>query len=194
MPLTSDIGSRSFNLGLEVFRARIAANGRGDITVGGETVSIVYDATDGRFSSSGGSGGSGGLLSELFILGFNSGPRALSERMLSMLSDSGEAQSQESIQDKISQCKFSVCPERLQCPPESAQCPITLEIPEEGVFIKNSGGAVVCSLFDVTAFSRLVSEGLSHPMTREKLTASMVVSADKCFYDHGKGSFVIKDS
>ncbi len=34
MPLTSDIGSRSFNLGLEVFRARIAANGRGDITVG----------------------------------------------------------------------------------------------------------------------------------------------------------------
>ncbi|GCJ81802.1 hypothetical protein BvCmsB16680_04058 [Escherichia coli] len=54
MPLTSDIGSRSFNLGLEVFRARIAANGRGDITVGGETVSIVYDATNGRFSSSGG--------------------------------------------------------------------------------------------------------------------------------------------
>ncbi len=33
MPLTSDIGSRSFNLGLEVFRARIAANGRGDIIV-----------------------------------------------------------------------------------------------------------------------------------------------------------------
>ncbi len=27
MPLTSDIGSRSFNLGLEVFRARIAAMG-----------------------------------------------------------------------------------------------------------------------------------------------------------------------
>lgn len=49
MPLTSDIGSHSFNLGLEVFRARIAANGRGDITVGGETVSIVYDATDGAF-------------------------------------------------------------------------------------------------------------------------------------------------
>ncbi len=49
MPLTSDIGSHSFNLGLEVFRARIAANGRGDITVGGETVSIVYDATDGSF-------------------------------------------------------------------------------------------------------------------------------------------------
>ncbi|NGH91773.1 DUF1076 domain-containing protein, partial [Escherichia coli] len=101
MPLTSDIGSRSFNLGLEVFRARIAANG--------------------RFSSS---GGNDGLLSELLILGFNNGPRALSERMLSMLSDSGEAQSQESIQDKISQCKFPVSSGNFQCPPESIQCPI----------------------------------------------------------------------
>ncbi|HGV7507909.1 TPA: T3SS effector NleG, partial [Escherichia coli O157] len=45
MPLTSDIRSHSFNLGVEVVRARIVANGRGDITVGGETVSIVYDST-----------------------------------------------------------------------------------------------------------------------------------------------------
>ena len=68
----------------------------------------MYDATNGRFSSS---GGNDGLLSELLILGFNNGPRALSERMLSMLSDSGEAQSQESIQDKISQCKFPLVQE-----------------------------------------------------------------------------------
>ncbi|EFT7770711.1 T3SS effector NleG, partial [Escherichia coli] len=68
MPLIPDINSSSFSPELEVFRARIAANGRGDITVGGETVSIVYDATNGRFSSS---GGNDGLLSELLILGFN---------------------------------------------------------------------------------------------------------------------------
>ncbi len=53
-----------------------------------------------------------------------------------MLSDSGEAQSQESIQDKISQCKFPVSSGNFQCPPESIQCPITLERPEEGVFVK----------------------------------------------------------
>nr|WP_114140205.1 T3SS effector NleG family protein [Escherichia coli] len=47
-----------------------------------------------------------------------------------MLSDSGEAQSQESIQDKISQCKFPVSSGNFQCPPESIQCPITLERPE----------------------------------------------------------------
>ncbi|MCM5135743.1 DUF1076 domain-containing protein, partial [Escherichia coli] len=75
------------------------------------------------------------------------------------LSDSGEAQSQESIQNKISQCKFSVCPERLQCPLEAIQCPITLERPEEGVFVKNSDSSAVCCLFDFDAFSRLASEG-----------------------------------
>ncbi|EIH68511.1 hypothetical protein EC930624_1439 [Escherichia coli 93.0624] len=31
------------------------------------------------------------------------------------------------------------------------------------MFIKNSGDSVVCSLFDVTAFSRLVSEKSPHP-------------------------------
>ena len=191
MPLTSDIRSHSFNLGVEVVRARIVANGRGDITVGGETVSIVYDSTNGRFSSS---GGNGGLLSELLLLGFNSGPRALGERMLSMLSDSGEAQSQESIQDKISQCKFPVSSGNFQCPPESIQCPITLERPEEGVFVKNSDSSAVCCLFDFDAFSRLASEGSYHPLTREPITASMIISPDKCVYDPIKGNFIIKDS
>ncbi|EHT2033366.1 DUF1076 domain-containing protein, partial [Escherichia coli] len=162
-----------------------------DITVGGETVSIVYDATNGRFSSS---GGNDGLLSELLILGFNNGPRALSERMLSMLSDSGEAQSQESIQDKISQCKFPVSSGNFQCPPESIQCPITLERPEEGVFVKNSDSSAVCCLFDFDAFSRLASEGSYHPLTREPITASMIISPDKCVYDPIKGNFIIKDS
>ncbi|HGX4676756.1 TPA: T3SS effector NleG, partial [Escherichia coli] len=50
MPLISDINSSSFSPGVEALRAQIVANGRGDITFDGETVSIVYDATDGRFS------------------------------------------------------------------------------------------------------------------------------------------------
>ncbi|EOJ9695332.1 DUF1076 domain-containing protein [Escherichia coli] len=191
MPLTSDIGSRSFNLGLEVFRARIAANGRGDITVGGETVSIVYNATNGRFSSS---GGNDGLLSELLILGFNNGPRALSEIMLSMLSDSGEAQSQVTPQDKIYQCKFSVDTESLQCPSDATRCPIILETPEEGVFVKNSDSSAVCTLFDVDAISRVVNDGSVHPLTRAPITPSMIVKPEECKYDPARGSFIIKDS
>lgn len=98
MPLISDINSSSFSPSVEALRAQIVANGRGDITFDGETVSIVYDATDGRFSSS---GDSGGLLSELLLLGFNSGPQALSERLISMIT-----QSQESLQEKILNVSF----------------------------------------------------------------------------------------
>ncbi|EOJ4579193.1 DUF1076 domain-containing protein, partial [Escherichia coli] len=108
--------------------------------------------------------------------------------------DSGEAQSQESIQDKISQCKFPVSSGNFQCPPESIQCPITLERPEEGVFVKNSDSSAVCCLFDFDAFSRLASEGSYHPLTREPITASMIISPDKCVYDPIKGNFIIKDS
>ncbi len=159
---------------MNVLRAQVASSGRGEFTLGNETVSIVFNETDGRFLSS---GSSGGLLTELFLYGFNNGPEALRDRMLSMLSDSGEAQSQESIQDKISQCKFPVSSGNFQCPPESIQCP-----------------SAVCCLFDFDAFSRLASEGSYHPLTREPITASMIISPDKCVYDPIKGNFIIKDS
>ncbi|EFX31114.1 hypothetical protein ECOSU61_19495, partial [Escherichia coli O157:H7 str. LSU-61] len=120
------------------------------------------------------------------------GPEALRDRMLSMLSDSGEAQSQESIQDKISQCKFPVSSGNFQCPPESIQCPITLEQPEKGVFVKNSDGSDVCTLFDAAAFSRLTGEDLPHPLTREPITASIIVKHEECIYDDTRGNFVIK--
>ncbi len=35
MPLTSDINSSSFHLGMEVLRAQVAATGRGEFTMGG---------------------------------------------------------------------------------------------------------------------------------------------------------------
>lgn len=191
MPLTSDINSSSFHLGMEVLRAQVAATGRGEFTMGGETVRIEYSPTDGRFLAS---DGTGGLFTELLLLGFNSGPQALGDRMLSMLSDSGEAQPQESIQNKISQCKFLVSPDRFQCPPDAVQCPITLEQPAEGVLVRNSANSEVCCLFDVNAISRLVREDLPHPLTREEITVSMIVSPENCMYDSSKGNFIIKDS
>lgn len=36
MPLTSDINSSSFHLGMEVLRAQVAATGRGEFTMGGK--------------------------------------------------------------------------------------------------------------------------------------------------------------
>ncbi len=156
-----------------------------------DTVSIVFYVTYGRFLSS---GCIVGLLSELFFFGFNNGPLALCDSMLSMLSDSGEAQSQESIQDKISQCKFPVSSGNFQCPPESIQCPITLERPEEGVFVKNSDSSPVCTLCDVYALSRVVNDGSVHPLTRAPITPSMIIKPEECKYDPSRGSFIIKDS
>lgn len=99
-----------------------------------------------------------------------------------------------SLQEKISECAFTVDIEKLQCPGDALQCPITLEQPEKGVFVKNSDGSNVCTLFDAAAFSRLAGEGSPHPLTREPITASIIVSPNKCVYDPIKGNFIIKDS
>ncbi|WP_096885052.1 DUF1076 domain-containing protein [Escherichia coli] len=176
---------------MNVLREQVATNGQGEISLGGETVRIVFDQVDGNFRVS---GDNSGLLTELLRLGFNSGPQALGERMLSMLSGSDETQRQENIQNKIGQCKFPVSSGNFQCPPESIQCPITLERPEEGVFVKNSDSSPVCTLFDVYALSRVVNGGSAHPLTRAPITPSMIIKPEECKYDPSRGSFIIKDS
>ena len=182
----SRIQSDLFSRRIEALRSRVINEGRGDITLGGQTASIIYNQTDGRFLAS---GGNGGLLTELLLLGFNSGPQALGERLISMIT-----QAQEIIQDKIAQCKFSVSLDRFQCPSEAVQCPITLEQPGEGVLVRNSEDSTICCLFDVNAFGHLVREDLPHPLTREEITESMIVKPEECIYDQAKGNFVIKES
>ncbi|HHC4712587.1 TPA: DUF1076 domain-containing protein [Escherichia albertii] len=188
--LVSGIQSSSFSTGMQVLRAQIAASGGGEITVDGQTVSITYSETDGRFLAS---GGNNGLFSALLLTGLNGGPEALRDIMLRMVSDSGNTQSHGDIEGKILQCKFSVNAESLQCPSEAVRCPITLELPEKGIFVRNSDDSDVCTLFDAAAFSRLTGEGLPHPLTREPITSSMIVSQEQCIYDQTKGNFVIKD-
>ncbi|EEU1868620.1 DUF1076 domain-containing protein [Escherichia coli] len=190
MPLTSAIASNSFSTGMQVLRAQMAASGGGEITVGGQTVRITYSETDGRFLAS---GGNNSLLSGLLLTGLNGGPEALRDIMLRMVSGSGNTQSHGDIERKISQCKFSVNTESLQCPSEAVRCPIILDKPEEGVFVKNSEGSLVCTLFDSVSFSHLVRDGGKHPLTREPITSSMIVSQEQCIYDQTKGNFVIKD-
>ncbi|MCW7199528.1 T3SS effector NleG family protein [Escherichia coli] len=63
---------------------------------------------------------------------------------------------------------------------------------KKGIFVKNSDGSDVCTLFDAAAFSRLTGEGLPHPLTREPITASIIVKHEECIYDDTRGNFVIK--
>ncbi|EEV3333039.1 non-LEE-encoded effector NleG [Escherichia coli] len=88
--LVSGIQSSSFSTGMQVLRAQMAASGGGEITVGGQTVSITYSETDGRFLAS---GGNNSLLSGLLLTGLNGGPEALRDIMLRMVSGSGNTQS-----------------------------------------------------------------------------------------------------
>ena len=98
---------------------------------------------------------------------FNDGVDALRNRVLSVLPGMVAQRQENSLQAKISECTFTVDIEKLHCPGEVLQCPITLEQPEKGIFVKNSDGSDVCNLFDAAAFSRLTGEGLPHPLTRE---------------------------
>ncbi|WP_244429474.1 T3SS effector NleG family protein [Escherichia coli] len=93
----------------------------------------------------------------------------------------------------MSQCKFSV---NTESPSVSIRGRFDAQLywikPEEGVFVKNSEGSLVCTLFDSISFSHLVRDGGKHPLTREPITSSMIVSQEQCIYDQTKGNFVIK--
>ena len=189
--LISAIQSDSFARGMNSFRDLVRERGYGELSLGGQSVSIRYVETDGRFQVT---GTGGRLLTTLLSVGFNHGPESLRAIMLGMVTDSDTTQSPGGIAGKILQCQFDVNLDKLQCPPEAVQCPITLEQPEKGILVRNSPGSNVCVLFDAPAFSRVVGEGSCHPLTRAPITTSMIVPDGHCVYDPVKGNFVTKDS
>lgn len=99
----------------------------------------------------------------------------------------------ELLATRLSSSAFSVSPENISCIPEALQCPITLAIPGRGVFLRNSEGSSVCSLYDENALSRIINDGGHHPLSREPITASMIVKPEDCIFDASKGNFIIKD-
>ena len=106
----------------------------------------------------------------------------------------GNESEPESLATRLSSSAFSVSPEDISCIPEALQCPITLAIPERGVFLRNSEESSVCSLYDENALSRIINDGGHHPLSREPITASMIVKSEDCIFDASKGNFIIKDS
>ncbi|MCV3238031.1 DUF1076 domain-containing protein, partial [Escherichia albertii] len=79
------------------------------------------------------------------------------------------------ILDKIELCAFNVKDAELKGTESSLTCPITLCEPEDGVFMKNSLHSDICTLYDKSALMHLVNTGASHPISRESITASMIV-------------------
>lgn len=97
------------------------------------------------------------------------------------------------ILDKIELCAFNVKDAELKGTESSLTCPITLCEPEDGVFMKNSLHSDICTLYDKSALMHLVNTGASHPISRESITASMIVKRDECYFDSEKENFAVEN-
>ncbi|WP_198599671.1 DUF1076 domain-containing protein [Escherichia coli] len=98
----------------------------------------------------------------------------------------------ELLQQRLHSCSFLVNIEEMSYIDEALQCPITLAIPQRGVFLRNAEGSRVCSLYDEMALSRIINDGMHHPLSREPITLSMLVAREQCEFDCSIGHFTVR--
>lgn len=96
------------------------------------------------------------------------------------------------LMEKINSCLFRPDSNHFSCPESFLTCPITLDKPENGVFMRNSQGAEICSLYDKDALVQLVETGGAHPLSREPITESMIMRKDECHFDTKREAFCCK--
>ncbi|HHZ8410264.1 T3SS effector NleG family protein [Escherichia albertii] len=92
---------------------------------------------------------------------------------------------------KINSCVFHPDSNHFSCPKSFLTCPITLDIPDLGVFMKNSRSAETCTLYDKGALVQLVEAGGAHPLSREPITESMIMGQYECHFESKKEAFVV---
>ncbi|EAA7242706.1 DUF1076 domain-containing protein [Salmonella enterica] len=96
----------------------------------------------------------------------------------------------QSLLNRIDVCSFSVVSANLTPSEEHLTCPITLSIPERGVFARTSLQSDVCCLYDSTALKELVARRLPHPASREEIIAAHIVPKEQCHFAQEKWIFV----
>ncbi|HAX3257582.1 DUF1076 domain-containing protein [Escherichia albertii] len=96
------------------------------------------------------------------------------------------------LQGKVDSCSFHLDSNHFSCPESFLTCPITLDTPENGVFMRNSRDAEICSLYDKDALVQLVETGGAHPLSRERITESMIMRKDECHFDAKREAFCCK--
>lgn len=93
------------------------------------------------------------------------------------------------LHKKIEACSFPVDPGSFSCAEEHLTCPITLDIPKNGVFVKVSSQSDVCCLFDREALLNLVCQELKHPLSREPICMDMIVRKKDCYFNTLRDKF-----
>ncbi|EBD5790161.1 DUF1076 domain-containing protein, partial [Salmonella enterica] len=111
------------------------------------------------------------------------------EEQLDRLFPSRVSAGVQGVLGKIDACLFATEPAGFQIPGVHLTCPITLNIPERGVFARTSLQSDVCCLYDSTALKELVSRRLPHPISREAITEAHIVPKEQCHFDPEKGAF-----
>ncbi|END3634831.1 DUF1076 domain-containing protein [Escherichia albertii] len=96
------------------------------------------------------------------------------------------------LQDKVDSCSFHPGSNHFSCPESFLRCPITLDTPETGVFMRNSRNSDICSLYDKDALLQLIEAGGAHPLSRESITESMIMRQDECHFDSKRENFLVK--
>ncbi len=104
--------------------------------------------------------------------------------------EAAQSLSSSRISTKIDSCSFSVERENFSLAAENLTCPITLSIPDKGVFARTSLQSDVCCLYDSMALKELVSRCLPHPISRETITGAHIVQKEECHFDPGKSAFI----
>ncbi|WP_201488352.1 DUF1076 domain-containing protein [Escherichia coli] len=117
------------------------------------------------------------------------------EFMLQLSSGIGWKRGNETaLKNKILSHSFIVNPDEFSCPTQFLECPITLCVPEKGIFVKNALDSHICSLYDKSAFMNLTREHHPHPLSREKIVKEMIIEKSMCYFDVINQNFRIVDT
>lgn len=95
------------------------------------------------------------------------------------------------IQNRVNSSAFSVNPSDFSCSEQHLSCPITLCIPETGVFVKNARCSNVCSLYDKNALTEILRRNATHPLSREGFSPEMIVLKKECNFSTAERHFCV---
>lgn len=93
---------------------------------------------------------------------------------------------------KIDLCSFQVEAGSFTCSEGHLTCPITKDIPTNGVFVKVSSRSDVCYLFDKEAFLNLLSLEFNHPLSLEPIRSDMIVRKSECYFNTERDCFTLR--
>ena len=91
--------------------------------------------------------------------------------------------------DRINSNAFPVSLQDFSCTEEHLKCPITLHIPETGVFVRNARSSEVCALYAQEALTELIRRNAPHPFSREPFSPEMIIRKEKCHFNIAKQCF-----